>query len=51
VQFRPDMGHIWCACHNGHFDLAGRNIQGPPPRPLEELAVELRGEEVIVRRA
>jgi cytochrome b6-f complex iron-sulfur subunit len=51
VQFKKDLGHIWCACHNGHFDLLGRNIQGPPPRPLEELAVELRGEDVVVKGA
>ncbi len=31
VQHRPDLGHIWCACHNGHFDLKGINIAGPPP--------------------
>jgi len=25
---------IWCACHNGRFDLDGRVLSGPPPRPL-----------------
>jgi cytochrome b6-f complex iron-sulfur subunit len=50
VQFRADIGHIWCACHNGHFDLTGRNIDGPPPAPLEELTVELRGDDIVVRR-
>ncbi|MBI2375081.1 MAG: ubiquinol-cytochrome c reductase iron-sulfur subunit [Deltaproteobacteria bacterium] len=51
VKFRPDLARIWCACHNGHFDLSGRNVQGPPPRPLVQLAIELRGDEVFVRRA
>jgi len=50
VQYRDDFKHIWCACHNGHFDLAGRNIEGPPPRPLEEYRVEIRGEDVVVIR-
>lgn len=50
VQYRQDFKHIWCACHNGHFDLTGRNIAGPPPRPLEEYRVEIRGEEVVVIR-
>jgi Rieske Fe-S protein len=50
VQYRDDFKHIWCACHNGHFDLTGRNIAGPPPRPLEEYRVEIRGEEVVVIR-
>src|SRR5689334_14308628 len=35
VQYRADMSQIWCACHNGRYDLNGRNVSGPPPRPLE----------------
>jgi cytochrome b6-f complex iron-sulfur subunit len=50
VQYRPDLGHIWCACHNGHYDLTGRNIAGPPPRPLEQYKVDLRGEEIVVSK-
>lgn len=48
VQFRPDTERIWCACHNGYFDLRGRNVSGPPPAPLRPLNVSLRGEEVFV---
>lgn len=50
VQYRPDLQHIWCACHNGHYDLNGRNIAGPPPRPLELFDVQVRGDEIFVRR-
>jgi len=39
VQYRDDLGHIWCACHNGHYDLNGINIEGPPPRPLQQFSV------------
>ncbi len=48
VQYRPDLNHIWCACHNGHFDLNGVNIAGPPPRPLEGYAVNVRGDRIVV---
>lgn len=51
VQYRGDLGHVWCACHNGMYDQNGRNISGPPPRPLEAFQVNLRGEEIVVRRA
>jgi cytochrome b6-f complex iron-sulfur subunit len=51
VQYRKDLKHIWCACHNGHYDLWGRNIAGPPPRPLEEFAVNLVNEEIVVSKA
>jgi len=50
VQYRDDLQHIWCACHNGHYDLNGRNIAGPPPRPLEAFEVQVLGEEIHVRR-
>jgi cytochrome b6-f complex iron-sulfur subunit len=50
VQYRKDMGLIWCACHNGKYDLNGRNISGPPPRPLEVYKVVLQGDEVIVAK-
>ena len=52
VQYRADVERIWCACHNGYYDLAGRNVEGPPPRPLDRYDVVLKGDEVvIVRRA
>lgn len=50
VQFRPDIGHIWCACHNGHFDLNGQNIAGPPPRPLDAFVVNVRGTQIVVSK-
>ncbi len=50
VQYRGDQHQIWCACHNGMYDLAGRNTSGPPPRPLEQNDVHVRGDEIIVSR-
>ena len=50
VQYRTDLELIWCACHNGRFDLAGRNVGGPPPRPLDALEVAIRGDDVVVSR-
>lgn len=50
VQYRSDEKMIWCACHNGRYDLTGRNVSGPPPRPLEEFQVNVRGDEIVVTR-
>jgi len=54
VEFRSAENDIFCNCHNGVFNLDGRNVSGPPPRPLEEYKVTLRGEpgqeEIIVSR-
>lgn len=50
VQYRSDINQIWCACHNGHFDLNGRNVEGPPPKPLEQYVVNVRAEQIVVNK-
>jgi len=50
VQFKDAAHQIWCACHNGLYDLNGKVLSGPPPRPLEEFTVRVRGDEVIISR-
>jgi cytochrome b6-f complex iron-sulfur subunit len=50
VQYRNDLHQVWCACHNGLYDLTGRNVSGPPPRPLETFQVHVRGDEIVVSR-
>jgi cytochrome b6-f complex iron-sulfur subunit len=51
VQYRSETKQIWCACHNGQYNLSGKNIGGPPPRPLEEFKVNTRGDDVVVTRS
>ena len=50
VQFRQDLDQIWCACHNGRFNLNGQVVSGPPPHGLEEFEVDLRGDEIVVSK-
>lgn len=50
VQYDPEAGVIWCACHNGKFDLNGQVISGPPPKPLEAYQVNVRGDEIVVSK-
>jgi len=56
VEFRPQQGDIFCNCHNGRYNLDGKNVSGPPPRPLELYKVSLRAnpttgqEEIVVSR-
>lgn len=50
VQYRSDLEHIWCACHNGHYDLTGKNISGPPPRPLQPYGVKEHDHQIWVTR-
>ena len=50
VQYREDKERIWCACHDGFYDLNGTNVSGPPPRPLDALEVHMQGDDVYVTR-
>ena len=50
VQYKSDSRQIWCACHNGFYDLRGQNVSGPPPRPLEEYKVNLRDDEIVISK-
>ena len=50
VSYEAGSKAIWCPCHNGVYDLHGRNISGPPPRPLTELKVNERDGKIIVSK-
>lgn len=51
VQYRKETKQIWCACHNGTYDLNGLNVSGPPPKPLFEYHVNIVNNEVFVSQA
>ncbi|NHZ84767.1 MAG: Rieske 2Fe-2S domain-containing protein [Planctomycetia bacterium] len=50
VQYKSDTEQIWCACHNGFYDIEGKNISGPPPRPLMQYRVNISEDNVIVSK-
>jgi Rieske Fe-S protein len=50
VQYRSDLNAVWCACHNGIYAVDGRNISGPPPRPLDRYEVFLKDNDIYAQR-
>jgi Rieske Fe-S protein len=47
VTYEHDDDELVCPCHHGIFDAQdGRNIAGPPQRPLNRIDLELRDGEV-----
>ena len=43
-----ERGVLRCPCHEGYFDLrSGRNIAGPPPRPLPRIRLAVRGDDIF----
>ena len=57
VEFQPAEKRLWCYCHNGGYDLNGKNTVGPPPKPLQAYKVDLiakavgKPDEIVVSRA
>ena len=50
VGYRPDHKDIYCACHGGVYNLNGKNIAGPPPKPLEKYHVKVENGKVYVSK-
>jgi cytochrome b6-f complex iron-sulfur subunit len=48
VTFLPGQSVIWCPCHDGRFDLSGRVLSGPPPRPLPQYLAQRQADGGIV---
>jgi len=48
VSWNRERQQFICPCHQGTFDKTGLNISGPPPRPLDRLAIVKRGEQLYV---
>jgi nitrite reductase/ring-hydroxylating ferredoxin subunit len=45
---RPEQGIFHCPCHEGVFDLrTGRQLAGPPPRPLPRVVLEIHDGEIF----
>ncbi len=38
-----------CPCHNGQFDITGKVIAGPPPKPLNEIEHKVEGGILSIR--
>ncbi|MEN8185158.1 MAG: Rieske 2Fe-2S domain-containing protein [Myxococcota bacterium] len=48
VKWKKARRQFFCPCHGGRFDIEGRVVGGPAPRPLRRLEVaELPGKIVV----
>ncbi|MBI1807271.1 MAG: Rieske (2Fe-2S) protein [Ignavibacteria bacterium] len=50
VQYQSDRKVFHCNCHGSEFDLEGRNISGPAPRPLQPFKVDIKEGDIIISR-
>ena len=49
VTFNREKEQFLCPCHQGVFNLDGTVASGPPPRPLDPLAVRVEKSSVLVQ--
>jgi menaquinol-cytochrome c reductase iron-sulfur subunit len=42
VRWRPELRHYVSPCHDGHFEMDGTVVSGPPPRPLDEFKTRIQ---------
>jgi len=49
VNWHPDIEHYVSPCHDGHFDLTGKNVSGPPPRPLDEFTTKIENGNLFIQ--
>lgn len=50
VFFHPENNDIECPCHGGVYSVEnGSVLEGPPPRPLPQIHLEIRGNNIYAQ--
>ncbi len=48
VDFNKAQSRIICPCHGAVFDLDGKVLSGPPPRPLPKIPLKVEGDSLVI---
>jgi Rieske Fe-S protein len=51
VNYDEQTGGFKCPCHSGLYDATGKNISGPPPRPLTRLEAKIEDGKLKINTA
>ncbi len=51
VNYDEQSGGFKCPCHSGQYDATGRNISGPPPKPLTRLEAKIEDGKLKINTA
>lgn len=47
VHWEEDIHQFLCPCHGGLYSLEGRNLGGPPPKPLPEYVHRIDSQQML----
>ena len=48
VKYDKERQVFICPCHAGIFDLEGKVVSGPPPKPLPKFSVRIEGNNLVI---
>lgn len=48
VSWHTNLQHYVSPCHDGHFDVVGTVVSGPPPRPLDEFKTKIEASNLYI---
>ncbi|HEY6073028.1 MAG TPA: ubiquinol-cytochrome c reductase iron-sulfur subunit [Anaerolineales bacterium] len=48
ITWHPNIENYVSPCHDGHFDMLGNVVSGPPPRPLDEYVTKIEAGSLYV---
>ena len=51
VNYDETTGGFKCPCHTGIYDANGKNISGPPPKPLKKLEAKIEDGKLMLNTA
>lgn len=51
VNYDETTGGFKCPCHSGVYDATGKNISGPPPKPLARLEAKIEDGKLLINTA
>jgi menaquinol-cytochrome c reductase iron-sulfur subunit len=49
VTWKDDLKEYVCPCHDGHFDVNGNVVFGPPPRPLDHYTASIENDNITIQ--
>jgi menaquinol-cytochrome c reductase iron-sulfur subunit len=50
VHWEDNKNEFLCPCHNSQFDIQGKVISGPAPRPLDRYETKVEGNQLMIGR-
>ncbi|MEZ4272181.1 MAG: Rieske (2Fe-2S) protein [Myxococcota bacterium] len=48
VDYKPETENFHCKCHKSAYDINGKVLGGPAPRPLTEFKTKLKNNKLLV---